>query len=99
MGFLNMGRLSRTKYILRNTPDRVAVTRRHHPLQGQQFDVLMGGRERITIGLDNGTSMHIPRHWTDADGAQPSGACARERVFTTESLRGLVNLVDVLGGR
>jgi len=56
-----MGRLARTKYNLRNTPEHVTTTRAHHPLREQIFEVLVGGREQITICLPDGASMRVPR--------------------------------------
>jgi hypothetical protein len=70
----------------------VTIIRRHHPLRGQLFEVLQGGRERITIRLQDGTSMRIPRDWTDADGDTGSGQV--ESIFTAESLRRMLELVD-----
>lgn len=92
------GRLSRTKYIVRNTPERVTVTRAHHPLQGQAFEVLMSGEHRLTIRIADGTSMHIPRGWTDADGEPPRSG-ANRGPFTITSLRQLLELVDTLLNR
>ncbi len=89
-----MGGLSRTKYILRNTPSQVSVIRRHHPLCGQQFEVLQGGRNQITIRLNDGTSMRIPRRWTDADGSSAAGDDRAESTLTVDSMRRLFELVD-----
>ncbi len=94
-----MGRLSRTKYILRNTPERIEITRRHHPLRGQQFDVLKGGPERITIRMSDGASMYISRDWTDADGAQPDDTHQHDGYFTVESLRRLLSLLEMFSAR
>ena len=94
-----MGRLSRTKYNLRNTPERVTITRPHHPLLDQVFEVLMGGNERITIRLADGTSMRVPRLWTDADGVAPHDARRRDGFFTVNSLRRLVALAEALMSR
>ncbi len=93
----SLGRQSRTKYIIRNAPERVTITRRHHPLQGQSFEVLMEGRERLTVALSDGTSMRILRQWTDADGVDTTEA--REGIYTTESLRRLIALIEALAGR
>jgi len=94
-----LGRLAYTKYILRNTPERITITRRHHPLQSQQFDVAIGGRKRITIRLDDGTTMRIPRGWTDADGGRPQDERQRDGVLTIDSLRRLFDLIDALASR
>jgi len=59
----------------------------------------MSGKQRITIRLADGTSMHIPRDWTDADGVAPDSDGGREGFFAIESLRQLINLVDALSSR
>jgi Family of unknown function (DUF5372) len=94
-----MGRLSRTKYNLRNVPERVTITRAHHPLHDQVFEVLRGGNERITIRLADGTSMHVSRSWTDADGMKAPAARRRGSFFTSDSLRRLFLLLDGLLSR
>ena len=76
----------------------MTITRPHHPLLGQVFEVLMGGNERITIRLADGTSMRVARRWTDADGVAP-GDRRRDGSFTVESLRRLVALVEAFLGR
>jgi hypothetical protein len=96
---LRGGRLSRTKYILRNTPDAVTITRRHHPLEGQQVEVVQGGRQRITIRLADGTTTRIPRGWTSADGTAGDRQGWREGVFTEDSMRRLFALLDAFGRR
>jgi len=68
-------------------------------LRGQGFDVLQGGKERITIRLVDGMSMRIRRDWTDADGVDPSTKNAHERFFRVESLRELIELVDAFSRR
>ncbi|MFC1482499.1 DUF5372 family protein [Myxococcota bacterium] len=75
----------------------MVVTRRHHPLRGQRFEVLQCGREQLTVRLKDGTTMRIPRHWTDADGDTP--ADERESVWTADSLRRLIELVGIFSGR
>jgi hypothetical protein len=80
-------------------PDRVTITRAHHPLHAQVFEVLQGGNERITIRLADGTSMHVPRSWTDADGMNAPSARCRSSFFTSDSLRRLFVLLDGLLSR
>ena len=77
----------------------MTITRPYHPLQGRQFDVLMEGKERITLRLSDGTSMRILRQWTDADGANLCEAQTRAGIYTAESLRRLIALVDALMSR
>jgi hypothetical protein len=89
------GRAVRTKYNFRNTPERIEITRRHHPLQGQQFEVLKDGKKRILIRTGDGMSMYIPREWTDADGAKPEEHHKHDGYFTVESLRRLLELVEM----
>ena len=87
-----MGRLSQTQYILRRTPERVRITRHAHPLHGRELDVLNDGDKVIVVQLGDGTSMRIPRAWTDADGSVPSARALT--VFTAESLEQVLRLVE-----
>jgi len=73
------------------------VTRRYHPIEGRVVEVVTGGPTQIVVRLDDGTTMRLPRTWTDADGAPPP-RCS-ERVFTVEALCELVERVDMLRGR
>jgi hypothetical protein len=70
----------------------VTVVRRHHPLHGQQLEAVVGGPTQVVVRLGDGTTMRLPRVWTDADGA-PSQKGA-EGVFSVESLRELMDLVE-----
>jgi len=74
------GTLSQTAYHLRVTEPRVTVIRRHHPLEGQQLEVLAERGTRIDVRLRDGTSMRMPRSWTDADGP---GVTTRSSTATT----------------
>ena len=91
-----MGGQGHTQHIFARTPDRVKVTRRHHPLRGLDFEVLKDGRRCLCIRLRDGTPMRIPRRWTDADDRPPALGDAAEAVFTVESLRHLEMLADAL---
>ena len=68
------------------------ITRHAHPLQGRELDVLQDGNIYIVIQLEDGTSMRIPRTWTDADGSV--GHTRELTVFTMESLEQVVSLVE-----
>jgi Family of unknown function (DUF5372) len=80
----------------------VKVTRRHHPLQGRELEVLIQqGKTLLVVRLPDGSTMRIARAWTDADGA---AAAAPEElsvtcIYTPESLRDLIRLVDALRAR
>ena len=89
---------SQTEYVGRCSPQRVTVTRRHHPIKGKIFDVVNGGRQQLVIRLDDQSTMRIPRSWTDADGAQPE-MDAPERMFTTDAMRELGALVAAMARR
>ena len=93
------GRLSHTKYILRNTPERVKIIRPHHPLLHQEFEVLKGGPHRLVVQHFDGGSMKIPRAWTNADGEQPVAQRCHPKVFTVEALRELLALTDAFRQR
>jgi len=73
----------------------VTVTRRHHPLLGHRLEVVSGGASTIVVRIADGTSMRIPRAWTDADGAAPRAP--GETVFSIEALSDLLRLVDAIG--
>jgi hypothetical protein len=62
----------------------------------EQFEVLMDGNERIVIRLRDGTSMHIPRAWTSADGVAEAKPSVHDGVFSVDSLRGLLRVLDGL---
>jgi hypothetical protein len=49
------------------------------------------------VRIADGTTMRIPRTWTDADGAPPHEPV--ESIFTAEAMSDLLRLVDVIGGR
>ena len=66
------------------------ITRHAHPLRGREFDVVIDGNKCIAIRLEDGTSMRIPRAWTDADGLVAE--TGELTVFTTESLRQALEL-------
>ena len=61
------------------------------------MQVVFGG-PRIVVGrLSDGTSMRVPRSWTDADG--PSAQEAPESIFSIEALRELCDLVETIARR
>jgi hypothetical protein len=94
-----MGQLSHTKYILYNSPSRVKVTRRHHPLYNQELEVLNADKHMLIVRLADGSPMKIPRSWTDANGSGPAQEPAILSVFTIESLREMLNLLHTLCNR
>jgi hypothetical protein len=77
----------------------VRITRRHHPLAGEELEVVSGSQKRIVVQLPDGSSMTILREWTDADGVAPEPAPAQEALFTTTALQELAALVDDLRAR
>jgi hypothetical protein len=80
------------------TPARMAVTRRHHPLRGRSLEIFRAGRNDLTVWLADGSRILMPRGWTDADGAQEESS-VQLTVFTVDSLRTLLVLVDALKRR
>ena len=93
-----MGARSQTEYVGRSTPQRVTVTRRHHPSEGESFDVVKGGQNTLVIRLADTSTMRIPRAWTDADGVR-AGMDTPQHIFTAEALRALGALVVLLARR
>ena len=93
------GRSSHTKYYLQNLPQRVEVTRRHHPLIGRELEVIEANKVTLTIRLANGSTMKMPRAWTNAGGATGVVEPLRCSVLTIEGVRELINLVRALRRR
>jgi hypothetical protein len=77
-----------SEYSHRDAPSTVRLTRRHHPLAGQVFDVVTSGQTQIVVRVGDGSVMRLPRAWTDADGSPP--VLGAESVFTVEALRALL---------
>jgi hypothetical protein len=75
------------------------VTRPHHPLRGQEFEILRNGKNFVEILRADGTSMRMPRHWTDIDGNESCRVLDGDEIFTTQSLRDLKRLLEALSGR
>jgi len=71
----------------------VRLVRKHHPLEGQTFEVVLGGRATVVVRLGDGTRMRLPRSWTDMDGIATSAA---ERLCTVDSLREVLELLEAL---
>jgi hypothetical protein len=95
-----MGRSSHTKYSLQDLPPRVEVTRQHHPLYGRELEVIHANKVVLTIRLTNGSTMKMPRAWTNAGGATPAVVePTRCDVFTIEAVRELIDLVGALRNR
>jgi hypothetical protein len=86
-----------SRHLTHLTPSDVTVTRRHHPLHGQRLEAVLGGAATVVVRLADGTTMRLPRTWTDADG--PPSHEPAESVFSVEALRDLLRLVDAIGAR
>ncbi len=50
-GVSSTGRLSQTKYYLSDLPPKITIIRRHHPLEGEQLDVLTVGNATMVVPL------------------------------------------------
>lgn len=61
----------------------------------------MGGRDCLAIRLVDGTSMRVPRQWTDADGAHSGHEEHKENdfFFTVDSLRRILSLLEAFLSR
>jgi hypothetical protein len=63
-------------------------------------DVLVEGRgDELTVEVQDGSTMRLPRAWTDADGGRVESLPQSPAVFTLGALRDLVGLVHALRGR
>ena len=77
-------------------PERVRVTRRHHPLIGEELEVCRGGKKRLTVRLPDGSRMWIPRTWTNACCGVEQTPSVGDAVCTTDSLEEFTRLLDAL---
>ena len=94
-----MGRPSQTKYHFQDSAGRIKVTRPHHPLQDQELEVLNSGKQTLVVRLKDGSSMRIPRAWTDVDATPINAVKQGSEIFTVASLRALIELVSALKER
>jgi len=76
----------------------VTITRRHHPLQDQTFDVLQTGPHQLVVRALGGLAMRLPRAWTDADGL-PAETSEPDVVFSVDAIRALLEVVEALHRR
>ena len=65
----------------------------------QQVEVLAERGACIDVLLRDGTSMRVPRSWTDADGSPVIERPGRDAVFTVGAFRELIGLIRALRGR
>jgi hypothetical protein len=57
----------------------------------------MAGPQKVVAKIGDGTTIRMPRAWTDIDGVPSSSAS--DRVFSVDAVLALIELVDVLGRR
>ncbi len=86
-----MGRLSQTKYYLSDFSSKTTIIRRHHPINGQELELLSVGKTTVVVRLRDGSSMKILRRWTDVDGV----VCTELAGDSELSLRGLRELLSL----
>jgi hypothetical protein len=93
-----MGRWVQTKNHIQNSEKRVIVIiQRHHPLQGQRFEVVSESKKHVVIRLGDGSSMRIPRDCTDVDGKAIEKEPVSSAALTSETIRELIELIDAIG--
>ena len=97
-GLWREGRSFHTKYSLQDLPPRVEVSRQHHPLYGRELEVIHANKVILTIRLADGSTMKMPRAWTNAGGARSMVEPSHGSVFI-EAVRELIDLVSALRRR
>ncbi|MEW6744960.1 MAG: DUF5372 family protein [Planctomycetota bacterium] len=93
------GGASHTKYYRIPIPARVTIVRRHHPLQGQSFEVLRVGKTHLVVQSADGMSLKLPCEWTDVDGLPPPPSDSFLTKLSVGSIRELLALVAALRAR
>jgi hypothetical protein len=88
---------AQNEYCRSHSPTAITLTRRHHPLAGQALELVQDGPRQLVVRLHDGTTLRVPRAWTDVDGPPPEPA--EESVFIIEALRALLDLVARLRDR
>ena len=99
-GSCHGGRSSQTTQDPSTSPSRlrVRVIKRHHPLEGQELELVRNGKSQLVVRNPDGMTMRIPRTWTDVDGAD-GALILSETQLTIITLRSLLHLTQLLGGR
>jgi hypothetical protein len=90
-----MGKWPQTKYYPSDFPAKITVIRRHHPLEGHALERLSVGKAWVVVRLGDGSSMKLPRGWTDADGG-PCTELIGHSPLCLGGLRELLTLVKAL---
>ena len=85
---------------LRDYPERVTITRSHHPFEGGSLEVLRHAvrQERLyfVLILPDGSKSLIPADWTDYSAASPSQTEEKQLIGSLEDLLQLRFLADAL---
>jgi len=76
----------------------VRLARRHHPLLGQELEVLSASAKNFVLSLPDGSKLRVPRAWTSdaGPGGEPKG---EEVVAVLADLSRLADRVVGLLGR
>jgi hypothetical protein len=75
------------------------VVRRHHPLLGEDLEVLSVNKSVVVVCLTNGSSLKIPRQWTDVDTAQSSPTLQGDSKLCMQGLGELLEILEPLSKR
>ena len=78
---------------------RVRVTRAHHPLLGQEFEVLKVSAKNVVVQLPDGSRLRLPRQWTDDGSPVAADGCEEANRLTIDGLQCLLRLVRALRER
>jgi len=85
---------------IRDYPERVTITRKHHAFEGQSLEVLrqanMQGSLRFVLILPDGSKSLVPAEWTDFGSNRPSSASTNDLTGCFEDLLRLRSLTDAL---
>ena len=98
-GYCSTGGTVQTKYNHQHLENDVEVTRRHHPLAGQRFQVLRTAANFVVLQLADGSRVKMPKNWTNINDNSAVDDLCRGTIFTTTSILELLDLVQILSRR
>jgi len=94
--YSHMGGTLHNKHHHHNSTSHITITRKHHPFETLQFEIVSLGKNTVTIKLQDGSHTRIPRNWSNLGHSIECRQMVFNAVFTTKSAFDLLTLVELL---